>query len=99
MPVRSDVLRDHAPIVTAVLIAELHIRRGDHPVRIPMPAESAIANRTFFSGSAAANALACTLLPSKNDVLRPIRPQRVQSGIQLCIAQDHKDHIVHLHPV
>ena len=29
------------------------------------PAESAKANRTFFSGSAAANAFVCTLLPTK----------------------------------
>ncbi len=38
---------------------------GDHPVNLPMPAESAKANRTFFSGSAAASALACTLFPTK----------------------------------
>ena len=34
------------------------------------------------------------IVPHKNDVLRPVRPQRVQNGIQLRIAQDHKDHIV-----
>ena len=30
----------------------------------------------------------------KNDVFRPVRPQRVQNGIQLRITQNHKDHIV-----
>ena len=59
------------------------------------PAESAKANRTFFSGSAAASALACTLFPTKTMFFVRIRPQGVQSGIQLRIAQDHKDHIVH----
>jgi len=35
------------------------------------------------------------VVANKYDVFRPVRPQRVQNGIQLRIAQDHKNHIVH----
>lgn len=58
------------------------------------PAESAKANRTFFP-EVPPPMLCLYVVAHKNDVLRPVRPQRVQNGIQLCIAQDHKDHIVH----
>ena len=68
---------------------------GDHPVSLPMPGRKRKGKQDVLFRQCRRQRPRLHIVPHKNDVLRPIRPQRVQNGIQLCIAQDHKDHIVH----
>lgn len=59
IPVVTELAPGSCPMV--IFFRSMETTRSDSRC----PAESAKANRTFFSGSAAASALACTLLPTK----------------------------------
>ena len=65
---------------------------GDHPDNHPMPRRKRKGKQDVLPRQRRCQRPRLHIVPHKNDVLRPVRPQRVQNGIQLCIAQDHKDH-------
>ena len=66
---------------------------GNHPVRFPMPRRKRKGKQHVLLRQRRQ----CSwthIVPHKNNVFRLILSQGIQSGIQLRIAQNHKDHII-----
>jgi len=67
---------------------------GDYPVSLPMPGRKCKGKQDVLFRQCRRQCSCLYVVAHKNDVFRPVRPQRVQNGIQLRITQNHKDHIV-----
>ena len=67
---------------------------GNDPIRLPMPGRKCKGKQDIFLRQRRRQRSRPHIVSHKNDVLRPVRLQGIQSRTQLRIAQDHKDHIV-----